>query len=353
MYQVKILASLLFLFALVSCNTQTAPETKDQTIANGQMPNVVVDKSNTIHVVYGVGDSILYTFSTDKGATFSAPALIAELPHVYAFATRGPQVAATQNGLVVTGCTKNGDIYAYTKTGSGGWSRGIKVNDADSVAKEGLMALSADANNVYAVWLDLRGNRRNKIYGAKSVDGGNTWLANKLVYASPDSSVCECCKPSVLVNQNNVHVMFRNWLNGNRDLYLVSSANLGESFGNAQKLGNGSWPLNGCPMDGGGITLNEDNSIQTVWRRESNVYAASPGKPETLLGEGTSCSITNIGNNNFYAWSRNDTVEVLTPGNKKLALGRGFIPIIKPVDDEHIICVWENDKVLHASVVGM
>ena len=34
--------------------------------------------------------------------------------------------------------------------------------------------------------------------------------------ASPDTTVCECCKPSVVIEGNNVYVMFRNWLNGNR-----------------------------------------------------------------------------------------------------------------------------------------
>ena len=71
------------------------------------------------------------------------------------------------------------------------------MNDPDTTAKEGLMALSADKENVFAVWLDLRGNKRNKIYGAKSIDGGKTWSKNIMIYTSPDTTVCECCKPSV------------------------------------------------------------------------------------------------------------------------------------------------------------
>jgi hypothetical protein len=37
------------------------------------------------------------------------------------------------------------------------------------------MSLVADGENAFAVWLDLRGNKRNKIYRAKSNDGGKTW----------------------------------------------------------------------------------------------------------------------------------------------------------------------------------
>jgi hypothetical protein len=36
------------------------------------------------------------------------------------------------------------------------------------------MALAAEGNHLFAVWLDLRGNKRNKIYGAESTDGGKS-----------------------------------------------------------------------------------------------------------------------------------------------------------------------------------
>ncbi len=218
--------------------------------------------------------------------TFSRPSLISVLPHAYSFATRGPQIAATKKGLVVTACTSQGDIYSFYKNDGGHWLQGKKVNDADTIAKEGLMALSADGDNVFAVWLDLRGNDKNKIYGAGSNDDGKTWSKNVLVYASPDTSVCECCKPSVVVKENKVYVMFRNWLQDNRDLYLTRSDDGGHTFNPAQKLGNGTWKLNGCPMDGGSLAVNKDGEIQTVWRREGKVYAAMPAMPEKEIGEG-------------------------------------------------------------------
>ena len=89
--------------------------------------------------------------------------------------------------------------------------------------------------NAFVVWLDLRGNKRNKIYGANSNDGGRSWSQNILIYTSPDTTVCECCKPSVAMQGNNVYVMFRNWLNGNRDLYVIQSSNGGTSFAQARR----------------------------------------------------------------------------------------------------------------------
>src|SRR5207249_5361510 len=129
-----------------------------------------------------------------------------------------------------------------------------------------------DGENALAVWLELRENKQNKIFGEKSNDSRKTWSKNSLIYASPDSTVCECCKPSVAMKGTAVYVMFRNWLNGNRDLYLIRSSDGGNTFGHAQKLGNGNWALNGCPMDGGGLTINKNGDPETVGKRQSKIF---------------------------------------------------------------------------------
>src|SRR5689334_18497373 len=104
-----ILPALLVLLILSSCQDEKTDVTSN-TIASGQMPNIARDHSGNIHLVYGSGDSLLYSWSSDKGKTFSAPALIAVLPRLTAAHTRGPQIAATSDGLTVTACTAPGDI---------------------------------------------------------------------------------------------------------------------------------------------------------------------------------------------------------------------------------------------------
>jgi hypothetical protein len=266
---------------------------------------------------------------------------------------RGPQIAAAANGLVVTACNNKGNIYSYKKMASGKWSKALKVNDVNETAKEALMALSADGLNAYAVWLSVKSPKGQKVYGAKSIDGGKTWAKNVLVYANPEATVCECCKPSVVVKGNSVYAMFRNFLNGNRDLYLIKSDDGGKSFGKAKKLGNGSWKLNGCPMDGGGLAITTNGNPETVWRREGKIYAASPGEPEKEIGEGRGCSMETVNNKNVYAWSENGNVMVLKPGGSKVDLGKGSLPLVKALDNEHVVCVWENEKQILASVVDL
>lgn len=326
---------------------------KDLIIAKGKMPNITKDKGNNVHIVYGAGDSLMYLSSTNKGNSFTSPSLIAVLPGLFASAMRGPQIAATDNGLIVTACTNKGNIYSYKQQGLGKWTKAMKVNEVDEAAKEALIGLSADGLNVFAIWLAAKNSKGQNVYGARSFDGGKTWSKNVLVYESPDSSVCECCKPSVAVKGNNVYVMFRNWLNGNRDLYLAKSGNGGKSFENAQKLGGGNWKLNGCPMDGGGLAINNNGIPQTVWRREGKIYASTVGSAEKQIGEGKSCTIETIDNKNIYAWTENGDVVLIKPQGQKKVLGKGSQPIVKALNNERVICIWENDKQIHVSVLEL
>ncbi len=147
--------------------------------------------------------------------------------------------------------------------------------------------------------------------------------------------------------------MFRNWLNGNRDLYLIQSTDGGNTFAQAQKLGIGNWKLNGCPMDGGGLAANKDGKIQTVWRREGKIYAAIPGEAENAIGEGRGCTMETVNNKNIYAWTANGEVVLVKAQGKKKVLGKGSQPVLKALNDGHVICVWENEKQIHASIVEL
>src|SRR5204863_1546009 len=123
-------------------------------------------------------------------------------------------------------------------------------------------------------------------------DAGNTFGANVLVYQSPDGHVCECCHPSVAFDSaGGIHVMFRNWIDGNRDLWITSSRD-GQHFDRAQKLGRQSWKLNACPMDGGGLIFNtKSRAVNAVYRRASDILFTDLNS-EAQLAQGTQPTIT-------------------------------------------------------------
>ena len=49
-----------------------------------------------------------------------------------------------------------GNIFSYSKNEKTKWSQTGKVNDVDTGGKENFLALAADAENTFVVWLDLR-----------------------------------------------------------------------------------------------------------------------------------------------------------------------------------------------------
>jgi hypothetical protein len=171
------------------------------------------------------------------------------------------------------------------------------------------------------------------------------------MYASPDTTICECCKPSVVVKGKSVHVMYRNWLNGNRDMYLIQSADAGKSFAKPGKLGIGNWQLNGCPMDGGGLAVKDGNSIETVWRRQGRIFACEPGQPEHAIGDGKNCGITMTKDGPAYTWVEGGKIVCLLPKTGRRVLSEGLFPIIMSAGKDKIICVWENEKTIQLATL--
>ncbi|WP_153796239.1 sialidase family protein [Foetidibacter luteolus] len=319
-------------------------------IGEGGMPNII-SVNDELQVIYGAGDSILFSGVSLPGKT-SPVTPVGILPELAASHSRGPQIAVTTSGTTVLAANADGDIYAYLKDKKGKWLQGGRVNDVDTTAKEGLMALAGDGAHLFAVWLDLR-SKHNQIFGAGSTDGGKSWSENRLVYASPDTTVCECCKPSVEIKGDHIAIMFRNWLGGNRNLYLIESHDGGQSFGTAQKLGSGNWKLNGCPMDGGSLAIQSDNTVQTVWRREGNIFACQSGQPEKEIGQGKGCTMTLVNDRPVYAWVEDGNITCLLPGSVKKVLGKGSYPVLRAVNSNTFACIWESDKQIQLQFINL
>ena len=251
-------------------------------------PQLAVSPSGKVHVVFGRGTTIFHTVSEKGTGPFSMPVAVGELPKLALGMRRGPRVTATEQIVVVTAISHaDGNLHAWKSVDGGKrWTKTGAINETPTSAREGLHALDGDGHgHVFVAWLDLR-NGGTELWGAASTDGGATWNANARIYQSPDGHVCECCVPSVaMAPRGVVAVMWRNWIDGARDMYLALSKDRGATFGPAEKLGRGTWKLKGCPMDGGGVALNAAGQPLAVWRREMTVFASAVGRPERRLAD--------------------------------------------------------------------
>lgn len=344
----KILQQIIFLTFVVLLSAWS--EQSDIILSTGLQPQITLDNSENVRIVYGRADSIFCLTSTNKGETFSEPVLVGRINGMHLGMTRGPQLASSAQYSVITGMDTLGNIHFFQLTHSTNkWQYKGRINDIPSSAPEGLMSIAADTkDNFYAVWLDLRQNRRNNICFSSLSGKSGKWKKNELIYISPDGHVCECCKPSIAVNGGNVAVMYRNWLNGSRDLYVIKSENAGKSFQEAKKLGLDTWKLVACPMDGGDIRVDTDGKIQTVWRREGLVYYCQPKERELNVAKGKSCSIVADKTSNkglVITLQDGENVKLVGLNNQnEINVGKGKFLKSAVLGNKEVLCVWEQNK---------
>ena len=331
-------------------------------IASGQaehapkQPQTAVGTDDSVHIVYGTGEIVQYVRSVDGGATFEKPRQAFQVPNMSLGMRRGPRIVKTESAIVVTaiggrvGKGRDGDVLAWRSTDDGKtWQGPARVNDVADSAREGLHAMASGADgSIWCVWLDLR-DKKSEIYTSVSKDDGVTWEPNKCIYRSPDGSVCECCHPSVIVHGESVHVLFRNSIGGNRDMYVMTSNDGGKSFSDARKLGAGTWQLDACPMDGGMLAAGPNGALATVWRRDGNVFAAAgDGSPEILLGPGQQPWIAGTSQGSAIVWTAGREGDLLvhstaTAKSLKLAdAARDPVIASSANGDGPVIACWES-----------
>jgi len=323
---------------------------------------------SVVAMTFGAGGSIYFAASKDGGKTFSPPVKVSEAAIVPLNRHRGPRIAITRDAIVITAVTgrtpsheqhahglpSDGDLIAWRSTDDGRtWSKGIVVNDVPGAPTEGLHSLAAgDNGTLFAVWLDKRTGKGTQLYGARSTDGGLTWTKSVLLYKSPEDTICECCHPSVAIDATgHIAVMWRNWLDGSRDMYLIRSTD-GTSFSKPVKLGTGTWKLNACPMDGGGLSVAQGRVI-SAWRRDHSIFLASPGEVEKEIGEGTDVAVSADAQGVYAIWTTPSGIRALAPGHQStfLVSAKGSFANIVALPTGGALAAWEEDGKINVQAV--
>lgn len=311
-------------------------------------------------LVFGSGNSIWFALSRDEGRTFSPARQVAQLPVLAVGRHRGPRVVIAGNELLVSavsgsklaagphahGLPEDGDLMVWrSRDGGQSWSKPIVINDVPGAAHEGLHAIAASPRGeVAVVWLDLRSPAGTQLYGAYSEDEGATWSKNVLLYAAPAGTICQCCGPSLtFAGKDQVEVMFRNVVDGARDMYTLKWKLHGQ-MSTAFKLGTGSWKITACPMDGGGLAHRGNNTV-AAWRRQETVYLHQVAQPEQAIGEGKDVAVALAANGPYVAWTGSTGIQLHTPVDKyPICLSpSGAFPALSALPNGAIIAAWEQD----------
>jgi hypothetical protein len=301
--------------------------------------------NGAVVMVFGSGESIWFARSTDDGRTFSAPSKVATLPKLALGRHRGPRVVISGDTILVSAILSQSDLQVWRSTDAGRtWSKPAIVNDQPKATEEGLDAMAADAEgHVAAVWLDDRTLKGKRLYGAFSNDAGLTWSKNVQLYQSPERTICECCHPSLIaLGHGEFAVMWRNVIGGSRDFYAMRIKD-GQPAGPAVKQGTGTWKLDACPMDGGGIAM-RNGELVSAWRREHDVYLAEPGK-ETKIGPGQDVALAVNAKGPYVIWSTPKGIDARLPGAAGVThvADSGTFPTLIALPGGSVLAAWEDN----------
>jgi Cu/Ag efflux protein CusF len=331
--------------AIASCVVCT-PRTRAATeFPAAAQPQLATATDGRVWLTYGSGKDIFVARSRDAGATFEAPVRVATLPALQLGMRRGPRLTAFGDHLVVTAMA--GDFFAFhSNDGGTTWSAPVRINDAPGATREGLhdLALAPDGR-LFALWLDLRAGPM-QLCAAESIDHGAIWSPNEVVYRAPAGPICTCCQPSARFNtRGDLCIMWRNDLDGARDMWSAVRPAGSTPFGPAAKLGQGTWPLKACPMDGGSLVPSGD-AFTTLWQRDGAIFVARPGAPERRLALGKQPVAASTPTRTVAVWQQGSELWTTTLDRDAaptlLAPAGRFASLVAIPGTDHVLVAYEK-----------
>jgi hypothetical protein len=351
----------LWVAGVIALMIATAKAAPPVDLGDGRQPRLAIASDGSMYAVVGRDDGGVYWMgSTDNGTSWSSPARVESLKGKIPLGMRrGPRIVVVGDSIVITavvgakGNGQDGDLVAVRSTDRGkSWSEPVAISDAPAAAREGLQTIVSDGKSrLAAAWLDLR-DGNTVVMSSVSTDLGRTWQKNLVVYRSPDGHVCECCHPSAAFDSDGtLYVMFRNWLQGNRDMYLAASRDGGLSFSPADKLGRESWLLRGCPMDGGDVAILA-GKVFTVWRRSNTIFSASPRQTiERKIDAGRQPALAVTAAGEWIAYIKEGQLWVAPPKGEAMRMAdKADFPVLTTAGDS-VLCAWEADGRSYVSVM--
>ncbi len=338
----------MIIFALAQ---SAAPVLVDQI---GREPQLAVADDGSVLVAYGRGNEILCR-RLQSGMQSSEASLVTNAGKLSLGMRRGPRIARSGKYATITaiigekGGGADGDVRSFVSSDDGKtWKPGALVNDVPGSAREGLHAMAVAPDGTLAcAWLDLR-ESGTTLTISSSKDHGTTWSKNVVAYRSPSGTICECCHPSLTYDSSGkLHILFRNAVDGNRDMYALTTKDL-VSFSPATMQGGTSWRLAACPMDGGMVAV-INGSTFSVWRREGTILTSS-GASETNLGTGKNPWLTARNSNPVIAWQNGTVVMLSISGQAPIQLSeKGNDPVVETSGNgKHLVAAWNQSGGVYA-----
>ncbi len=238
-------------------------------------PSIAVDPDGTVYVAWW-DNTGLYLQKSSDGFTFSdAVEVSAGVNGTFKIA---PSVCAPAPGKVHVAYSspdgQEGRIFLATSSDGGGTFSSVRVDDAaGSFRTNPDLAVAVDGS-IHVVWQDER-DGDSDVYFSGSIDGGQTFSSD--VRVNDDVGTANQDLPSIAVGAGgNIYIVWRDWRNGNSDIFFSKSTDGGSTFGdgilNDNDVEVDDFPFNAM-HDYPVVAVDAAENIYVAWRDTRNGFS--------------------------------------------------------------------------------
>ena len=303
MKQLHAIWAVVALWASLSAAAE-APKVKLIRVPDGGIqPQVAVDQSGVVHLLYYKGPEargdLFYLKSTTQGASWSAPIRVnSQSGAAIAVGTiRGGHIAVGKNGRVHVawmGADGSEPKPPGTKAAPMLYAR---LNDAGTafepqknvittnVGLDGGGSVAADPlGNVYVAWhaspKGKQGEDNRTVWIARSKDEGKTFEPETKAWDDPVGA-CGCCGMRMFADtKGETYILYRSATEMvHRDIYLLSSKDGAEFSG--KKVG--PWEIGKCVMSSASFAPAKSGAL-AAWESQDQVFWSRINAAEGKIG---------------------------------------------------------------------
>lgn len=249
--------------------------------------------------------SLYFQVSLDNGVNFfSAKRVAIDEEEISARNESRPKIAFDGfQGVYLSWTTPKKEKYtadvrfAYSSDYGKTFTQPITVNNDNLVTGHRFNELAVtDEGDISIVWLDSRLLYQLRLEG-KPTNGSALYLGkanyrkNKTFFSNEQlaNNTCVCCRIAMDYNAKGELAIFWRHIYGDniREFALLTLAQDENVQKTPYQISYDHWKINGCPHQGGGISINESNRYHMVWFNQGDVgkgifYASSDDQGKSL-----------------------------------------------------------------------